>query len=199
MRQFNKIFGIGLYKTGTTSLQQALNILGFRCFHAVTSYEEAVKNSGGGLFPKSILDAYDAFCDNPFPAHFKEFDKRYPNSKFILTVRDLKSWLRSVKRHVDRNRFDPFYRRGFNRFDEFEQTKLWHSHHEEVKKYFAARPRDILVMDIIQGEGWRTLCQFLNEPVPSVPFPHANRSISVPFHLMQVTYHWVKNRIVNRK
>ncbi len=189
-----KIFGIGLYKTGTSSLHRALTILGFRSFHDVLFYiRERAKNEDT-LFPKSILDHYNAFGDHPFPAHFKEVDQEYPNSKFILTVRDIDSWLKSVKQHVKRNRFNPFYRGKFNRYDEAKETSRWHQHTEEVIGYFKDRSQDLLIMNIIEGDGWEGLCVFLNLPVPPVPFPHWNRNVGVPKHLINIFYKWIAGK-----
>jgi hypothetical protein len=33
------------------------------------------------------------------------------------------------------------------------------------------RPRDLLVLDTLAGEGWEALCPFLDVPVPDKPFP----------------------------
>ena len=38
-------------------------------------------------------------------------------------------------------------------------------------EYFKNRPQDFLNLDIIGGEGWEKLCEFLGKPIPDVPFP----------------------------
>jgi hypothetical protein len=43
-----------------------------------------------------------------------------------------------------------------------------------VHRYFADRPRDLVVMHIIDGQGWEVLCPFLGVAVPGVPFPRRN-------------------------
>src|SRR6476660_2478699 len=84
-----KVFGIGFPRTGTTSLVRALNILGIASTH----------NPAGLLTDANdpVLDAFDGFADNPIPILYAELDARYPHSKFILTDRDVDSWLRSVE------------------------------------------------------------------------------------------------------
>jgi hypothetical protein len=66
-----KVFGIGLSKTGTTSLSAALAILGYRSKH----------------FPKDEDFArYDAFSDITVAMKFKTLDRFFPGSQFIYTV-----------------------------------------------------------------------------------------------------------------
>jgi len=42
--------------------------------------------------------------------------------------------------------------------------KAYRRHHESVVEYFNDRPRDLLVLNIIEGEGWDKLCRFLKSP-----------------------------------
>ena len=84
-----KIFGIGLHRTGTSSLNEALNILGYRSIHTPLDIYPDIDTR--------IIDKYDAFTDNPIPLLYKQLDRLYPGAKFILTTRDLDSWIKSVK------------------------------------------------------------------------------------------------------
>ena len=58
-----------------------------------------------------------------------------------------------------------------------EQTykRVYLAHKEAVLRYFAKRRKDLLVMNITEGDGWRELCDFLNVAVPSEPFPKLNQ------------------------
>ena len=40
--------------------------------------------------------------------------------------------------------------------------------------HFAGRPDDLLVLDVVGGEGWERLCPFLGLAPPDEPFPHFN-------------------------
>ena len=82
------IFGIGLSRTGTTSLHHAFEILGIR----------SAPTSVALLFDPDdeVLGLYEAFTDNPIPFLYQRLDARFPGSKFILTTRDLDDWLRSM-------------------------------------------------------------------------------------------------------
>ncbi len=36
------------------------------------------------------------------------------------------------------------------------------------------RPDKLLIMNVVAGDGWETLCPFLNKSIPDIPFPKAN-------------------------
>ncbi len=80
-----KIFGIGLMKTGTTSLCHALEILGYS---AIQSPE-----------PLERINQYDAAADRNITENFEYLDRLYPGSKFIYTIRDTSSWIQSFLHH----------------------------------------------------------------------------------------------------
>jgi hypothetical protein len=100
-----KIFGIGLSRTGGTSLSAALSLLGFRALHfpADSSTRREIishldRGNCGGLH-LSILNDYDALSDTPISSVFRSLDIAYPGSKFVLTIRDESAWLDSCRRY----------------------------------------------------------------------------------------------------
>jgi len=222
-----KIFVIGLSKTGTTSLAQALDLLGFRCCHypvgAMNYYDphpfftRFMNYLGYKLFNNPIgirnlhlktpcidltlFDEFDAYADTPITYCYKELDKTHPDSKFILTTRELEPWLKSCRWH-----FGNPYRPGrpkwwkekemgkwtamstnmINRlnhdlygsvvFDESIFKKAYARHVNDVREHFRGREKDLLVLDISARNKWDRLCAFLDKPVPSIPFPMENVS-----------------------
>lgn len=181
-----KIFCIGLNKTGTTSLHLALGMLGYRGIH-YRGPEGDIKdliwaNHLAGRPLLSGLAHYDAFSDwnHPHTNHlFKVLDREYPGSRFILTMRDLEDWLASREDHVRRapDRLEMARQRPWSTWwaiDKEAWRREWNEHHEAVRSHFQARPSDLLVMNIPEGQGWERLCPFLGRPIPSAPFPRAN-------------------------
>lgn len=183
-----KVFGIGLSKTGTSSLGQALNALGVASIHYPhdpITYEELAS----ARYDLSILKKYQSITDIPVAPFYPQLDAVYPGSKFILTVRDLEPWLASVENHWafmrDWARRDAHFRRfsefitarvyGTHEYHRDRFVDVYHKHVEAVTDYFSGRPQDLLVLDICQGDGWEQLCTFLDIAVPEHPFPHANR------------------------
>src|SRR3989338_7337559 len=98
---FNKIFNIGLPKTGTSSLYEALKILGFRTMHNHRDFREA---SFKGEY-KYQNDDWRALC-NLSEHYYPQLDKAYPGSKFVLTVREVNAWLKSIEKQFGDSRGD---------------------------------------------------------------------------------------------
>jgi len=182
-----KVFGIGLSKTGTSSLTEALTHLGIRSVHY--PYDDATYHElRGGRYRLSILEDYDGVADIPVAPFFAQLDAAYPGSKFVLTVRDKGAWLRSAEVHWRLmmewwNNFPQFKRfhefisactYGTIEFSAERFSYAYDAHEREVHRHFADRPDDLLVLDICSGEGWEKLCPFLGLDVPDAPFPHAN-------------------------
>lgn len=175
-----KVFGLGLSKTGTHSLNEALGIVGFPAVH----YPEP-KLMVAGRFEEALA-GFDGATDISVSAVYRELDEAYPGSKFVLTVRDMPGWLASVEDHRARRDHTPpeagcpkaVIRRmiyGSAVFEEAGFAEAYRAHEADVREHFRNRPEDLLVMDICGGEGWERLCAFLGVPVPVTPFPAKNR------------------------
>lgn len=183
------VFNIGFNKCGTTSLSDALNLLGIRTVHHRVTIGNAVPprtvrlvdiwrhNLARQRRPFHGLDhALRGFSDFNGEACFKLLDQIYPGSKFILTIRPVEDWLRSREAHVQRNLARPGYRGGFKTVDRPGWRRLFETHLDEVRQHFAHRPKDLLVLDIPSGDRWAPLCTFLGVDAPSQAFPWGNRS-----------------------
>lgn len=175
MRKFNRLFGVGLNKTGTTSLAAALELLGIPTLHHTARVKASLeKERKAGLEPLSTEPDFRAFADYPIDEFYQELDATYPNSIFISTNRDLESWLDSRERHVMRNQKDPNYKGNWTVVDRDAWEERWYRHLSEVSEYFEDRPDDLLCYDMFSEVGWEPICAFLEVPVPNVAFPREN-------------------------
>src|SRR5262245_22430107 len=185
-----KVFGIGLSRTGTTSLTEALRTLGYRAVHCPLSL--LALNGNGLELNKRVVDRFDAFTDTPVARVYRELDEEFPRSKFILTTRALDAWLRSMRRM--RNSFTflkllPKVRQltldlcgTASFFDEPALRECFVRHSRNVRDYFGDRlGTDLLVFDAGAGDGWDQLCSFLGRQTPSIPYPHYNRGYATTF------------------
>lgn len=208
LRNDQKVLGIGLSKTGTTSLTKALNILGIRSVHFphdAATFTELQRCE----YRLTVLEEYQGVTDTPVAPFFVQLDRAWPDSKFILTVRDKASWLRSAERHWSGTRegcpaTDPDFRAfvdfinacvyGCTHFDTERFSYVYDRHERHVAEYFADRPDDLLVLDICSGsQGWTELCGFLGVPVPdNAPFPHEYRAGRWPQMLTEATAEFVE-------
>lgn len=99
MAHSGKIFNIGLPKTGTSSLHRALEVLGYRSIHNPLHWRQAVYE--GDYRVCADYDAVTNFAEHTYP----QFDRAWPGSKFILTVRrDVDKWLKSWERQIGESR-----------------------------------------------------------------------------------------------
>ncbi len=174
-----KVIGVGFQKTGTSSLREALKILGYRVKD--TSSRPLIPIlKGDYLKVLRMIRKYDALEDTPWYMIYKELDKRIPGSKFILTMRDEESWYNSVARHIGLLR-NPTHEwiygrgKGLPMEDKENTIGVYNRHNQEVLDYFKDRPGDLLVVDFTRGAGWEELCSFLGKEIPEEPFPHANK------------------------
>ena len=182
-----KVFGLGLSKTGTSSLTDALNILGIKSVHYPHD-DRTFDELRGGNYNLSILEQYQGIVDIPVAPFYAQLDCIYPKSKFVLTVRDKNKWLDSCEVHwrlmTDwQNNFPQFKRfhefisavvYGTLSFNRERFSYVYDLHLKNALDYFKNREEDFLVLDICGGEGWESLCCFLGMSVPNQPFPHAN-------------------------
>lgn len=106
----SKLFGIGLPKTGTSSMAVALNALGIRCLHNPWEFRQ---QAFAGRYRFNPSDTWDAIVN--FGEHFyPQLDAAYPGSKFVLTMREKEEWLHSVRRSMgDTTGFEPPVRPHF--------------------------------------------------------------------------------------
>ncbi|MEO0473493.1 MAG: sulfotransferase family protein [Bacteroidota bacterium] len=173
-----KVFGIGFHKTGTSSLGEALRILGYRNIANYTPDLLPAIQASDWETVYQFCDRHDAFQDNPWPLLYQQLDQRYPNSKFVLTYRPAEKWLQSVRKHfggsstamrewIYAGHGDPIGQESL-----YETT--YRQHIEAVKTYFSDRPQDLLILDWAKADGWEKLCPFLDVPIPAKPFPHTN-------------------------
>jgi hypothetical protein len=175
-----KVAGIGFHKTGTTSLGDALEVLGFRVLGNVGNRDARIASNATRKY-LPMLRHYDAVQDNPWPVLFREIDRAYPGTRFVLTVRDEAAWIRSCVNHFGRT--DTAMREwiyGVGHPTGYEQLYLdrHRRHVDEVRGYFRDRPGDLLEMNICAGDGWERLCPFLQVAIPDCPFPWSKSAAS---------------------
>jgi hypothetical protein len=180
-----RIFGIGLNKTGTSTLDKALTILGFSSLHfGGQAAHDAVKRAIDEAVPLlTYLDQrYDAYSDiGLLSRRFRMLDAQYPGSKFILTVRPMEAWIDSRRRHVQRNvarQSAGQYDGTFVVVDEKKWEAEWQLHMSRAHQYFVGRD-DLLEVDFTRQSEWQPLCDFLGVSVPSRNFPWVNRDESI--------------------
>jgi len=186
---YNKIFGIGCPKTGTSTLGRCFVILGFS--HKGWDpklWKKYQKGDFEAVF--KVAERFDSFEDGPWngpclvhnyhsDSFYKRLDKRFPNSKFILTIRDTDDWIKSHEGWFSSKGLKLISKKY--RIEEYDKKRAtiisrYENRNKEIINYFKNKPEDLLVINICKGKGWNKLCSFLGLQVPKDPFPHENRT-----------------------
>lgn len=191
-----KFFQIGFSKCGTKTLVDFFRNNYVAAVHHEGGYLATMMDhnyqQGLPLVPAGYDQYYGFFdmerlYDLPLISipkqYFKELDKQYPGSKFILNVRNKDAWLKSKARH-------PAYHHNMRWLDLhakfFNKTKQevlqmwseeWDEHYSAVLEYFKDRPDDLLVFDIEKDKPEK-ICEFFKDYFRLDPklYEHKNKS-----------------------
>ena len=195
-----KIIGSGFGRTGTRTLKEALETLGFGPCHHM---EEVFANPGQVPFWQAIaagedvdlaevFDGYVSQVDWPGAHVWRELAIAFPDAKVIHSTRPEEAWWasfsRTIGKLIDRYQGMPLPPHVRDMLDvgksfvaeatfdgkiadKASAIAAFRARQAEVE---AAIPADqLLVYDVAQG--WEPLCAFLGVAVPEVDFPHRNR------------------------
>ncbi|MDG2273197.1 MAG: sulfotransferase [Halioglobus sp.] len=186
-----KVFGIGLSRTGTSSLNAALRRIGYDAIHWLNPRTRRVVSAID--FP-----LFDAFSDITVSYQFEVLCERYPNAMFVETYRDCNAWVESMEAHyrnsrgiqspLDLDNADIAQR--FSGLAHLAERNLYiahgswqaaHRHFENrVNSFFSGERRSrLLRLHVADGEGWGPLCRFLDKDIPKEPFPSKNMRAEV--------------------
>jgi len=192
-----QVVGAGLGRTGTHSLQLALQqLLDGRCYHMIEVFGRpddipVWHRAVNGEMPdwNDFLSDFTATVDWPASAFWREIADANPDAVVLLSSRDSEGWWKSAantifnvaRREVppdepdlqaQMDMIDDMFRLRFtpNWQDETEAKRAFEQHNEAVR---AAIPADRLI-DYRVGDGWKPICDKLGLPVPDAPFPHVN-------------------------
>ncbi len=205
-----KVFGIGNNKTGTTSLKVAMRDLGY----IVGRQQEAEEMLG--QWAKRDFKQLVKYCrcaeffqDAPFskPFTFVVLDHEFPNSKFILTVRNnaeqwydslttyhAKKWGKDGRIPTKEDLTNATYiykgmpweaNRWFYPTPEDTPYKKdilikgYEQYNENVKEYFRHRPKDLLVLNVAENGAFMKLCNFLGHTTEKENFPWENKTLEI--------------------
>jgi hypothetical protein len=192
-----KVFCIGAGKTGTTSLEKAIVLLGYDLAPQARA-EMLVEDCYRGDFRRLIrfCDLHQAFQDAPFcfADYYKALDRAFPQSKFILTQRSSpEEWFHSLcewqkkgmqtakaptEKDLDNS---PYAYRGYaldnmKRFFDYPSTPLYNKdayvkmhekRNKEIIDYFKGRPNQLLILNVAEPAAFAKLGDFLGFDVPS--------------------------------
>ena len=167
-----KVYGLGLSRTGTTTLNNVLLEMGLNVVHYPS--------------PNQLGDPQlDGATDISVIPFYKLLDLNNPGSKFILTLRDKEQWLDSIVPYLERKRQwsqsgwqvqirEEIYGTAFP--NRQEASEAWDIHHSDVRKYFRHRPYDLLEINLTDGSSSpQQVAEFLDIKTSLTEWPHYNK------------------------
>lgn len=179
-----KVFCLGLNKTGTSTFESALRMMGWRVTGPNKGLVSEVRH---GRFEAALAltEQYDAFQDFPWPFLLEPVFARYGDSaRYVLTVRASgEAWLRSLKNHALQTQIEKIFRPGTAAYGsrypfgfEAEYLRYYNAHNEHVRRFFEERGASHVFLEACweRGDGWTELAPFLGWEAPAASFPHAN-------------------------
>ena len=205
-----KIFCIGSGKTGTTSVEKALKDFG--CKLGNQEKGELLINHYVNRDFQKIIDfckTADAFQDAPFcfKHTFMALDQAFPNSKFILTIRDSdEQWYNSLKGFHSKLfgskgktptwedlKLETYRYKGYAYdvrtkifgvpetkmpYDETILKDYYNSHNNAVIDYFRHKD-NLLVLNISEANSYFKFCDFLDKKPLYDRFPWENKTSKI--------------------
>lgn len=202
-----KIFCIGCNKTGTTSLYDEFERNGYSMGNQKEA-EYLLNDYVTGNFEKIIkyCESADVFQDVPFSFQntYKYIDEAYPNSKFILSVRNsAEEWYDSLVyfhlyRHnrgtiptVEQLQTNPYIYRGWmwevmngvygttekDPYDKEILINYYNKHNEDAIEYFKDRPNDFIKINLADSNSYNTFKMFMGIENEFKSFPHSNQRL----------------------
>jgi hypothetical protein len=144
-----KVFCVGFNKTATMTLSRLFEGMGLRAAHNFRWTDWSIARD------RARLDEWDAFSDGGC-ASIRNLDEMYPDARFILNTRPLRSWVLSRHKAVDR------------------WVRIRNSYHAHVARFFQGRPDKLLVVDVEDACAHERIARFLGRAAPTGR-PHANQ------------------------
>lgn len=181
----SKVICLGLSRSGTSSLHHILSELGLESVH----YCDFLLSDSPDW---QKCEEFDALGDTPIPCLYKELDERFPNSKFILTIREKGQWLDSMKWMFTHGKMiwsfskrlhqyhEDFY--GTRSYNERILSHHWDTYHHDVLNHFSGREDDLLIIKLEAGFKIKEISSFLGLPFRDIPTVKSNVRRSAKLH-----------------
>lgn len=176
-KQQPKVFLIGRAKTGTRSIDKALNILGYNTLnkHQDLDFDNIAEDV---IKKMKSLSAFTATCNFTIE-DIRAIERAYPDAVFILTERDIDAWYGSWIRHHSKaaTEDDPRKRELDYKHKGYWVDNYYGDYNHDVLTHFKGREWKLFHIHFgRRNDNWGNLCAFLKKPLPKGGFPHENKS-----------------------
>lgn len=181
-----RVLGVGLPKTGTTTLALMMQRLEYnRLEYDGAALAEIAEGRVADALART--ERYEFVRDMPWCLLWEAYLARYPDARFVLTLRsDEREWLRSLRRHDAsplNYGYEPPTKENVARWLGGDLVRLlgatdridaYRKHRRLVEDFFRDKPGRLLTVCWEEGDGWRELCRFLGFRTVRGPTPREN-------------------------
>jgi len=193
------VIGSGFGRTGTKSLKEGLEQLGFApChhMHEIVTHPEQVAHwqavaAGQPVDWNEVFAGYHSQVDWPGAHVWRELSAAFPDAKVVHTLRPAEMWWNSYTKTIGKLMstykqipLPPHITAILDAWNTMVGEKVFSGRTNDRETCIAAFNRNteqvrdtipanrLLLFDV--SEGWGPLCKFLGVPFPATPFPHHN-------------------------
>jgi hypothetical protein len=197
-------FVLSMHRSGTQSADLLLKNLGFKAIHNPSGmskmdfqdewlgHEEDLDFIFDNIM-QHIHGQYNAISDNPMAALYEQAFKKYPDAKFILTLRDPDKWIASIREHIGDRELVPAEKVQYWKYLDSKPTKITQVSDEALKAAYLRHSKEIIdffkshnaqdqlcVVKLVMGneEIGKIITTFLNcdyQPLPRIDSIHGNK------------------------
>ena len=167
-----KIFNLGLPKTGTTSFHSLMNEVGLKSVHD-QGYQDGIDSFSGTI-----------------STQYKTLYERFPDARYVLTLRDNSDWLQSTKIHYSTGhigkvnlRKQLFGTEYVSSLSDDELLKIYNDWNNKIRNFFIDKDNFMEINFINYVGNTKHLCEkllkFLNidTDIIKLDFPHKNKGL----------------------
>jgi hypothetical protein len=187
-----KVIGTGFGRTGTDSMREALEILGFGPCHHMRElmkdpeHEQLWRSEVMGATPDwgLLLGGYASCMDWPSAYFWPQLVEAYPHARVILTWRTAESWWASFEKTLLPRILSFIETEARPKSGELIGPRVFHGRPDDRAYCMAVYeanvaavkrqvPAERLLVHAL-GDGWEPLCKHLGVPVPDISYPSSN-------------------------
>lgn len=181
-----RVLGLGLPKTGTTTLALMMQRLHYnRLEYDGAALLEVAEGRVADALART--GRYEFVRDMPWCLLWEAYLARYPDARFVQTLRsNERDWLNSLRRHYAsplNYGYESPTKENVARWLGGDLVRLlgatdridaYRKHRRLVEDFFRDKPGRLLTVCWEEGDGWRELCGFLGFRTVRNPVPHEN-------------------------
>ena len=181
-----KIFNVSLHRSATKSFHAFCNdVGGLKSLHWLGKewefeYKGLSREQVAEKFINSEND-FDVRSDIPVPSIYDILHNEYPDSKFLLVLRDPGDWIKSIKNHIGNRPLNPLEALQYSflcdknisslcQLSDKELLDIYQLHIYKIKKYFSHVPWKLAVVNLKSESFSEDVKNFLeiesNEKIP---------------------------------